>query len=97
MINQLKKNYLIIIYLFFFIYFSFNLLSGDRGVLSFIKKKTLFSELEKAENELNDKIKDLDLKISLLSDNIDLDFVEILIRDKFIYGKNGETLYIIKE
>ena len=35
-------------------------------------------------------------KNSLLSDNLDLDYVEILIREKFLYGKNGETTYIIK-
>ena len=29
--------------------------------------------------------------------NIDLDFIEILIREKFLFGKDGETTYIIKD
>ena len=42
------------------------------------------------------KISDIEHKNSLLSNNLDLDFIEILIRDKFLYGKKGETTYIIK-
>ena len=38
----------------------------------------------------------LEKKNSLLTDNIDLDFIEILIREKFLFGKKGETTYIIK-
>ena len=41
--------------------------------------------------------KDLELKNSLLTDNLDLDFIEILIREKFLFGKKEETLYIIKK
>jgi len=40
---------------------------------------------------------DLDHKNSLLTKNIDLDFIEILIREKFLFGKKDETTYIIKE
>ena len=31
------------------------------------------------------------------AENIDLDFIEILIRDKFLFGKEGETHYIVKD
>ena len=41
--------------------------------------------------------KNLELKNSLLTDNLDLDFIEILIREKFLFGKKEETLYIIKK
>ena len=46
---------------------------------------------------LTKKIEDLTFKNSLLSDNLDLDFVEILIREKFLFGKKGEKIYIIKD
>jgi hypothetical protein len=39
----------------------------------------------------------LEHKNSLLTDNIDLDFIEILIREKFLFGKKGETTYIVKD
>ena len=46
---------------------------------------------------LTKKIEDLTFKNSLLSDNLDLDFIEILIREKFLFGKKGEKIYIIKD
>ena len=48
------------------------------------------------ESLILNQIKDLDFKNSLLSDNLDLDYVEILIREKFLFGKENETIYIIK-
>ena len=39
----------------------------------------------------------LEQKNSLLAENMDLDFIEILIREKFLFGKEGETTYIIKD
>ena len=46
---------------------------------------------------LINKIANLEHKNSLLTENIDLDFIEILIREKFLFGKEGETTYIIKD
>ena len=77
-------------------YFFTNLLSGDRGLFSYYEKKDQLSKLEKEEMLLTKKIEDLTFKNSLLSDNLDLDFVEILIREKFLFGKEGEKIYIIK-
>ena len=56
-----------------------------------------FEDLKKNQKQLNEKILDLDHKNSLLTKNIDLDFIEILIREKFLFGKKDETTYIIKE
>ena len=53
-------------------------------------------KLENKEANLINNIKDLKFKNSLLSDKLDLDYVEILIREKFLFGKEGETLYIIR-
>ena len=36
-------------------------------------------------------------KNSLLSTNLDLDYVEILIRERFLFGKKDETIYLIKK
>ena len=78
------------------LYFSFNLVSGERGLFSHIKKKELMSNLKKEEKSLTSKITDMDHKNSLLSTNLDLDYVETLIRERFLFGKEGETIYIIK-
>ena len=97
MFHKIKKNYFILIITFLFIYFFFNLLGGDRGLISYLKKKNDFEKLKIKQTDLKFKIQDLEHKNSLLTENIDLDFIEILIRDKFLFGKDGETTYIIKQ
>ncbi len=96
MLEKLKKNYFILIITFLFIYFFFNLLDGDRGLISYMEKKDIYEQLKNDQIILNSKIEDLEHKNSLLTENIDLDFIEILIREKFLFGKEGETTYIIK-
>ena len=96
MIDKLKKNYFLLIVTFLLLYFFFNLLDGERGLISYLNKKNQLIELEAKESRLINKIEELEFKNSLLTDNLDLDYVETLIREKFLFGKNGETIYIIK-
>ena len=77
-------------------YFGFNLVSGERGLFSYIEKKELLSNLKNEELTLISKIENMDHKNSLLSTNLDLDYIETLIRERFLFGKKGETIYIIK-
>jgi len=97
MIDKLKKNYFLLLVTFLIIYFFFNLLEGNRGLISYFEKKEIYKKLETDQKDLNDKIIVLEHKNSLLKENIDLDFIEILIREKFLFGKEGETTYIIKD
>ena len=97
MFEKIKKNYFFLIITFLFIYFFFNLLGGDRGLISYLKKRDIYEELKIKQTDLNFKIQELDYKNSLLTKDIDLDFIEVLIRDKFLFGKDGETTYIIKD
>ena len=97
MLSKIKKNHFLLISTFLILYFFFNLLEGERGLFSFFKKKEILINLQKDEINLSSKIKNLDFKNSLLSDKLDLDYIEILIREKFLFGKEGETLYIIEK
>ncbi len=97
MLSIIKKKYFILLSTFFFLYFFFNLLDGERGLISYFEKKQILEELKNQKNELTHKINNLDIKNSLLTDNLDLDYIETLIRQKFLFGKNEETLYIIKK
>ena len=97
MLSIIKKKYFILLSTFFFLYFFFNLLDGERGLISYFEKKQILDELKNQKNELTDKINNLEIKNSLLTDNLDLDYIETLIRQKFLFGKNGETLYIINK
>ena len=97
MFKRLKKNYFLLISTFLVLYFFFNLLSGQRGLISYFEKKQILKNLQNEEFLLINQTKDLDLKNSLLSDNLDLDYVETLIRERFIFGKKEDIIYIIKD
>ena len=96
MLKKLKNNYFLLISIFFILYFFFNLLSGQRGLISYFEKKQTLKTLKYDESLIINQLKDLDFKNSLLSDNLDLDYVETLIRERFLFGKKNETIYIIK-
>ena len=96
MLQKLKKNYFLLIITFLIFYFFFNLLSGERGLISYFEKKDQLNTLKVEELLLKNQIKDLDFKNSLLSDNLNLDYVETLIRERFLFGKKNEKIYIIK-
>ena len=96
MLKRLKNNYFLLVSTFLILYFFFNLLSGERGLISYFEKKQILTDLQKQESLLIEQIKDLDFKNSLLSDNLDLDYIETLIRERFIFGKKEDIIYIIK-
>ena len=96
MLLKLKKNYLIIVFTFLFLYFFFNLFDGERGLISYFEKKQILNNLSNKKIILNDKIEELDNKNSLLTSNLDLDYIETLIREKFIFGKKEDKIYVIK-
>ena len=95
MFNIIKKNYFLLISTFLILYFIFNLLDGERGLLSYMKKKEILKNLQKTEKNYIDKINNLEFKNSLLTSNLDLDYIETLIRSKFFFGKKEENTYII--
>ena len=97
MLKRLKNNYFLFVSTFLILYFFFNLLSGERGLISYFEKKQILTDLQKQESLLIEQIKDLDFKNSLLSNNLDLDYIETLIRERFLFGKKNEKIYIIKK
>ena len=97
MLKRIKNNYFLLISTFLILYFFFNLLSGERGLISYFEKKQTLNTLKKDELLLIKQINDLDFKNSLLSDNLDLDYVEILIRERFLFGNKNEKIYILEK
>ncbi len=96
MLKNLKKNYFLLISTFLILYFFFNLMTGERGLISYLEKKKILKNLTMKKTNLTKNIEELDFKNSLLSDNLDLDYVEILIRERFLFSKKKEKIYIIK-
>ena len=87
MFSKIKKNYFLIILTFLFLYFFFNLFDGERGLISYLEKKNIMINLDNEKEILIEKIEDLEHKNSLLTTQLDLDYIEILIREKFLFGK----------
>ena len=83
MFRIIKNNYFLLISTFLILYFIFNLLDGERGLFSYIEKKETLKKLKKNENDYIKKIDELEFKNSLLTTNLDLDYIETLIRSKF--------------
>ena len=96
MINDIKKNIIFILPITLFVYFTLNLLGGNRGLFAYLDKKDQFESLLKKKLFLNNEITNLKKINTLIDENLDKDYLEILIRDKFVVGKKGENTYIIE-
>jgi len=93
-VEILKKNYFLLISTFFFIYIAFNFLDGERGLFSYLEKKEIYNQKIHKKSNLTVELNDVEKKILLLTENIDLDYLEILYREKFFYGKPNEKVYL---
>ncbi len=92
---KLKQNLKIMVLTLLFLYILINLFGGQRGIFAYIEKKEVLNKLQIQEKEILESIKDIELKNTLLSEKLDYDFIDMLIRDKLMLGKKGETTYIV--
>ena len=95
MINFIKKNIILLLPIILIIYFSLNLLGGNRGLFAYLDKSDQFENLLEKKRFLTKEITKVKKINSLIGENLDEDYLEILIRDKFVVGKKGENTYII--
>ena len=94
MLNKIKNNYIFLISFFLVVYFGLNLIGGERGLFSYLKKKNELKDLKVKKEYLLNEIEELKAKNYLITDKFDIDYIEVLIRDKFVYGKKKrEDLY----
>ena len=89
-INQ-KKFTLITVFLF--LYVLLNFLDGERGLISYYEKQKVKEQLIKEKKALTIKLTTVEKKNRLLTEKMDLDYLEILYREKFIVGKSKEHIY----
>jgi len=93
--ESLKKRKFLLFNIFFTLYIGINLISGERGLLSYFNKKNTYQELLKKDEQLTIELADLDHKISLISKN-DADYIDILYRQKFNYVTEDEIIIKLK-
>ena len=95
LIESLKTNKFILFNIFFTLYIGINLIGGERGLISYFDKKRIYEELEIKSKLLTSELKDLEHKISLVENN-DLDYLDMLYREKFRYGTKDEIIIKLK-
>ena len=95
LIDSLKKKKFLLFNIFFTLYIGINLIGGERGLISYFDKKNIYQDLLKKNEELTMKLTDLDHKISLINKN-DLDYLDMLYRQKFNYVTNEEIIINLK-
>ena len=95
LIESFKKKKLILFNIFLTLYVGINLAGGERGLVSYFEKKKIHQELIQKETVLNEELKDLKHKIKLITNN-DLDYLDMLYREKFRYGTKDEIIIKLK-
>ena len=92
-INKINQKKFTLISVFLFLYLLLNLLEGERGLISFYKKQGIKDNLIKEKSVLTAELKHVEKKNSLLNENVNLDYLEMLYRQKFMVGKSNEKIY----
>ena len=95
LIESFKKRKFVLFNLFLTLYVSINLVGGERGLASYFEKKNIYKDLSQEEKMLDRNLKDLKNKIRLITNN-DLDYLDILYREKLKYGTKDEILIKLK-
>ena len=95
LIESLKRKKFILFNTFLTLYIGINLIGGERGLISYFDKKRIYEELEFKDKVLTSELKDLEHKISLVKNN-DLDYLDMLYREKFRYGTKDEIIIKLK-
>ena len=95
LIESLKRKKFILFNLILTLYVGINLIGGERGLISYFDKKKIYEELEIKNKVLTSELKDLENKISLVKNN-DIDYLDMLYREKFKYGTKDEIIIKLK-
>ena len=88
----LKSKKIFFFQVFLTLYIGINLIGGERGVISYFEKNAYEKELFQKNTTLIKKLESTEHKNKLLSENLDLDYLETLYREKFKFGKKNEAL-----
>ena len=92
-IQKIGQKKFTLITIFLFLYLLLNLLEGERGLISYYKKQKIKEQLIEEKQALSMNLAAVEKKNSLLTDKIDLDYLETLYRQKFMVGKTKEHIY----
>ena len=90
----INKKKITLISIFLFLYLILNLFDGERGLISYFEKKNIINNLSQEKKLLIKKINLIEKKNNMLTDDIDLDYLETIYREKFMVGKKSEKVFV---
>ena len=90
----INKKKIILITIFLFLYLILNLFDGERGLISYFEKKNIINNLSMEKKLLIKKVNLIEKKNNMLTDVIDLDYLETVYREKFMVGKKSEKVFV---
>tara|TARA_B100000401_G_scaffold434904_1_gene375780 strand:- start:1026 stop:1325 length:300 start_codon:yes stop_codon:yes gene_type:complete len=90
--DVLKKRKILFLNIFLFLYIVTNLFTGERGLMSYFEKREIEKYLNENKASLALEIKEIEKKNLLLSENLNFDFIDILIREKLKFGNKDEVI-----
>ena len=93
-VETINKKKFALISIFLFLYVIINLLEGERGLISYYEKQKIKDQLFQEKKSLIIQLNLLEKKINLLTDKVNLDYIETLYREKFLVGKPSEKIYV---
>ena len=93
-VQIINKRKFTLISIFLFLYVVLNFLDGERGLISYVEKKNIINNLLQEKKLLTNKLNLIEKKNSMLTDIIDLDFLETIFREKFMVGKKNEEVIV---
>ncbi len=96
LLNFFKTKKLLLLNILLTFYIATNLIGGERGLISFYEKERIQKNLLHEENKLSKELDDLEKKNRLLSTNLDLDYIDMIFREKLKYGKKDEIIIKLK-
>ena len=90
----INRNKFTLISIFLFLFVGLNLFDGERGLISYFEKKDIIIKLSEEKILLTKKLNLIEKKNNILTDVIDLDYLETLYRKKFMLGNTDEKVFV---
>ena len=94
--NFFKTKKLLLLNILLTFYIATNLIGGERGLVSYYEKERIHKKLVQKEKKLSKELSEFEKKNQLLSSNLNLDFIDMIYRDKLKFGKKDEIVIKLK-
>ena len=92
-VEIINKKKFTLISIFLFLYIILNFLDGERGLISYYEKQKVIDQLFQEKKFLVTQLDLIEKKNNLLTDIVDIDYLETLYRKNFMVGKSNERIY----